>query len=73
MAEAVDLARLHGVARLDWALGHAATFGRFAEGDLASILSANQHGIVVLVKATRCSVGPAPGKASADDRPVTGR
>ena len=44
MAEAVDLARLHGVERLDWALGHAATFGRFAEGDLASILAANPPG-----------------------------
>lgn len=41
MAEAVDLGRLHGVERLDWALGHAATFGRFAEGDLASILTAH--------------------------------
>jgi len=41
MAEAVTLARLHGTERVDWALGHAATFGRFAEGDLASILAAN--------------------------------
>lgn len=44
MAEAVTLARLHGVERLDWALGHAAMFGRFAEGDLASILEANPPG-----------------------------
>lgn len=44
MGEAVDLARLHGVERLDWALGHAATFGRFAEGDLASILAAQPVG-----------------------------
>lgn len=44
MAEAVDLARLHGVERLDWALGHAATFGRFAEGDLASILASRPPG-----------------------------
>jgi hypothetical protein len=29
---------------LDWALGHAATFGRFAEGDLASILAAHPTG-----------------------------
>lgn len=41
MAEAIDLGRLHGMERLDWALGHAATFGRFAEGDLVSILSAH--------------------------------
>lgn len=40
MADAVQLGRLHGVERLDWALGHAATFGRFAEGDLAAILAA---------------------------------
>jgi hypothetical protein len=41
MADAVQLARLHGVERVDWALGHAATFDRFAEGDLASILAAH--------------------------------
>jgi hypothetical protein len=41
MAEAVGLARLHGSERVDWALGHAATFERFAEGDLASILAAH--------------------------------
>ena len=38
MADAVELAALHGPERVDWALGHAATFGRFGEGDLASIL-----------------------------------
>jgi transposase len=41
MNDAVQLARLHGVERVDWALGHAATFDRFAEGDLASILAAH--------------------------------
>jgi hypothetical protein len=44
MAEAVTLSRLHGAERVDWALGHAATFGRFGEGDLASILAANPPG-----------------------------
>jgi len=44
MAEAVTLARLHGNERVDWALGHAAMFGRFADGDLASILAANPPG-----------------------------
>lgn len=39
MAEAVELARLHGTAVADRALGQAATAGRFAEGDLAAILS----------------------------------
>ena len=44
MAQAVTLARLHGAERLDWALGAAAMFGRFADGDLASILAADPVG-----------------------------
>ena len=44
MAEAVTLARLHGPERVDGALGHAAMFSRFAEGDLASFLAADQPG-----------------------------
>ena len=44
MGAAVELAALHGTERVDWALGHAASFGRFADGDLASILSANPPG-----------------------------
>ena len=44
MAQAVDLARLHGQRRVDWALGHAATYARFADGDLASILAAHPVG-----------------------------
>jgi hypothetical protein len=39
MAEAVELARLHGAAVTDRALGQAATAGRFADGDLAAILT----------------------------------
>lgn len=38
MAEAVALGKLFGTARVDWALGHAALHGRFAEADLPSIL-----------------------------------
>lgn len=38
MAEAVQLAKLFDASRVDWALGHAAVHGRFAEADLASIL-----------------------------------
>ena len=38
MAAAVQLARLFTPAEVDWALGHAAVHGRFAEADLASIL-----------------------------------
>jgi transposase len=44
MVEATQLARLHGTDRVDWALGHAASYGRFADGDLASILAANPPG-----------------------------
>jgi len=39
MAEAVALAKLHGTARVSWALGHAAVYGRFAERDLPAILA----------------------------------
>jgi len=38
MADAVSRAKLSGVEAVNWALGHAAVYGRFAEGDLASIL-----------------------------------
>ena len=44
MAEAVQLAQLHGVERVDWALGHAATYERFGENDVASILAAHPIG-----------------------------
>ncbi|MEC5149902.1 IS21 family transposase [Cryobacterium sp. GrIS_2_6] len=40
MAEAVALAKISGTAPVDEALGQAATYGRFATGDLASLLSA---------------------------------
>jgi hypothetical protein len=39
MAEAVALAKLHGAPQVSWALGHAAVYGRFSEGDLAAILA----------------------------------
>jgi hypothetical protein len=38
MNAAIELARLFTPADVDWALGHAAVHGRFAEADLASIL-----------------------------------
>lgn len=38
MAAATQLARLFTPGEVDWALGHAAVHGRFAEADLASIL-----------------------------------
>jgi hypothetical protein len=51
MTQALGLAKLFDPAEVDWALGHAAVHGRFAEADLASILdhhatartSAEQH------------------------------
>lgn len=39
MAEAVALAKIGGIDAVDQALGTAATYGRFATGDLASILN----------------------------------
>jgi transposase len=44
MAEAVALARLHGEDRVDRALSEAAFYGRFAEGDLSSLLAAAREG-----------------------------
>ncbi len=38
MAEAIALAKLFDPVEVDWALGHAAVHGRFAEADLSSIL-----------------------------------
>lgn len=38
MADALDLAKLFDARQVDWALGHAALHGRFAEADLSSIL-----------------------------------
>ena len=42
MEEAIDLSKLHGAERVERALGTCADAGRFADGDLASIL-AHQH------------------------------
>ncbi len=41
MADAVALAKISGIAQVDAALGEAATYGRFATGDLDSILASN--------------------------------
>jgi hypothetical protein len=43
MAEAVDLAKLHGSDQVDRALGTCAQAGRFADGDLAAILAHQQR------------------------------
>ena len=55
MAEAVALACLHGTTAVDWALGHAAVMGRFAEGDLASII------------AHHASAGPGEPRSAGED------
>jgi transposase len=39
MADAVAMAKLSGAEPVNWALGHAAVYGRFAEADLASIIA----------------------------------
>ena len=44
MTEALALAKLFGAGEVDWALGHAAVHGRFAEADLASILDHHAGG-----------------------------
>ena len=51
MAEAVDLAKLHGAAHVDEALERCASYGRFAEGDLASILAHQQTATVIALPA----------------------
>ena len=47
MAEAVDLAKLHGTESVNEALGRCASYGRFADGDLASILAHQQTATVI--------------------------
>lgn len=44
MARAVALAKLVGVERVDWALGHAAVMERFGEDDLESIIDHQARG-----------------------------
>jgi transposase len=54
MAEAVDLAKLHGLGDIERALGVCAEAGRFGEGDLASVL-AHHDGAQVIELPTRAS------------------
>ena len=56
MAEAVDLAKLHGPGPVDEALERCASYGRFGDGDLASILAHQQTATVI----------PLPKRAPAD-------
>ncbi len=59
MAAAVTLAKLGDPVAVDWALGHAAVHGRFAEADLASIVA--HH--------ARAEAGPAC--SAGEDRSLT--
>jgi hypothetical protein len=43
MAEAVDLAKLHGTGEVDCALKRCADAGRFGDGDLAQVLCHQQQ------------------------------
>ena len=47
IAEAVDLAKLHGTSPVNEALERCASYGRFADGDLASILAHQQTATVI--------------------------
>ena len=47
MAEAVDLAKLHGTGPVNDALERCASYGRFGDGDLASILAHQQTATVI--------------------------
>ena len=47
MAEAVDLAKLHGPQQVTEALQRSASYGRFADGDLARILAHQQQATVI--------------------------
>ena len=58
MSEAVALGALHGTTTVDWALGHAAVMGRFAERDVASII------------AHRASAGPGELRRADDGHPL---
>lgn len=47
MAEAADLAKLHGTGPVNDALERCASYGRFADGDLASVLTHQQTATVI--------------------------
>jgi hypothetical protein len=51
MAEAVDLSKLHGTSAVNDALARCASYSRFADGDLASILAHQQTATVIALPA----------------------
>ena len=71
MAEAVDLAKLHGTDQVERALGTCASAGRFADGDLASPCPPAAGDLILFPAAedTRCSARPALGGIRAMNTP----
>ena len=75
MAKRVALAKIIGGERVDWALGHAAVMGRFADGDLESILD---HRAIARSRSARAApprttasrAAPNAGTGSGDDHPL---
>jgi hypothetical protein len=65
MAEAIDLAKLPGTGQVNDALARCAVYGRFPDGDVASVLAHQQSATVIaLPKETRRrtrSAGPGVG------------
>ena len=73
MAEAVDLAKLHGAGAVKTRLSGAPSYGRFADGDLASILAHQQTATVIPLpkrapEERSLQARPAAGRDSADDQ-----
>jgi hypothetical protein len=54
MAEAVDLAKLHGSGEVEQALTACAQAGRFGEGDLAAVLAHQQSATVIPFPSRSC-------------------
>ena len=73
MAEAVDLAKLHGAGQVEHALKVCADAGRFGDGDLAAILAHQERSGTVIPFPARVSeeqslsARPAAGKGSGDE------
>ena len=54
MAEAVDLSKLHGTGPVNEALLRCASYSRFSDGDLASVLAYQQQAATVVALPARC-------------------
>jgi transposase len=65
MAEAVDLAKMHGGGEVDAALEAAADVERFGDGDLASILAHRAGGEVIAFPRRRTEAGTLQGSTAA--------